>query len=185
MDRPNLKIKNIDKRKKKEIIAKAEKKAMKKYMHGYNCAESVFETTIEILKTEFNYETDLPKYIVKLATGFGEGVGKHGSMCGAISGGTMALSLLYGYDRPINATKNGRIGDKGIYKIFNQLPDRFIKEFGSTECYEITEKFYKTYNKAHIMHCKKITSKTAGLVIEIIIEEQTKGIESLEFNRTI
>ncbi|WGI17295.1 C-GCAxxG-C-C family protein [Methanonatronarchaeum sp. AMET-Sl] len=186
MTESDLKIpREINQKQREKIIEKAEQRAMKKYMRSYNCAESVFETTIEILETEFNYTSKHPKNIVKIATGFGEGVGKYGLMCGAISGGTMALSIIYGYKNPANPSKKDRIGEKGIYKIFNQLPHRFIKQFDKTECYELTKDFYKTYSKGHIMQCQKITSKTAGMVIDIIIEVETKGIESLEFKKSI
>ncbi|RZN61907.1 C-GCAxxG-C-C family protein [Methanonatronarchaeum sp. AMET6-2] len=177
--------KKIDTSKKQQLIEKAEEKARKKYMKGYNCAESVFETTIEILEEETGQRTGLPNNVVKIATGFGEGVGKYGSMCGALSGGTMALSILHGFKSPSMATKRERVGDKGVYKVFNQLPASFEEEFGSTICYELTREFNEIYNKAHIMKCQEITSKTAGMVIEIIIEKQNKENDEFDFKKTI
>jgi C_GCAxxG_C_C family probable redox protein len=63
--------------------------AVNKFKSGYNCAQSVL----------FSYADRLnipPDLALKLATGFGGGMGRKQEVCGAVTGGILVLSLLYG-----------------------------------------------------------------------------------------
>ncbi len=63
--------------------------AMEKFLAGYNCAQSVL----------FAFGPDLGldgETSLKLATGFGAGMGRRGEVCGAVTGGILALGLKYG-----------------------------------------------------------------------------------------
>jgi hypothetical protein len=68
-------------------------KAVKRFLDGYNCAQSVLLTMFEF----WNGENAL---IPKIATGFGGGIGRCGSVCGALTGGVMALGVKYGTNEP-------------------------------------------------------------------------------------
>ena len=58
-------------------------------MGGHLCSEAVLMTSAEF----YGIKTDV---IPKIATGFGAGIGRAGSVCGALTGAIMALSLKYG-----------------------------------------------------------------------------------------
>ena len=56
----------------------------------FNCAQSVFLP----FANRFGIDQNLA---LKLATPFGGGMGHSGQVCGAVSGGLMAIGLLHGY----------------------------------------------------------------------------------------
>jgi C_GCAxxG_C_C family probable redox protein len=68
-------------------------KASNLFLKGYNCSQSVLLAMSE----HWGLENDL---VPKIATGFGGGIGRCGSVCGALSGGVMALSMRYGTNEP-------------------------------------------------------------------------------------
>jgi C_GCAxxG_C_C family probable redox protein len=68
-------------------------KATNLFLKGYNCSQSVLLAMSE----HWGLENDL---VPKIATGFGGGIGRCGSVCGALSGGVMALSIRYGTNEP-------------------------------------------------------------------------------------
>jgi C_GCAxxG_C_C family probable redox protein len=71
---------------------------------------------------------------LKAATAFGGGIGRMGSVCGALLGGAMALSLLYG--RSIEEMRQGHQGGKGkaedkLALLTKKLAEKFEKEYNS------------------------------------------------------
>ena len=63
--------------------------AVEKFLSGYNCAQSVL----------YAYGPDLgldAETALKVATGLGGGMGRRGEVCGAVTGGILALGLKYG-----------------------------------------------------------------------------------------
>jgi len=68
-------------------------KAVARFLEGYNCAQSV-------LLTMFEHWNDENELIPRIATGFGGGIGRCGSVCGALTGGVMALGIEYGTNEP-------------------------------------------------------------------------------------
>jgi len=68
-------------------------KAVTRFLQGYNCAQSV-------LSTMFEYWNGKNELIPKIATAFGGGIGRCGSVCGALTGGVMALGIKYGTNEP-------------------------------------------------------------------------------------
>src|SRR4030066_652072 len=72
-----------------QVKKTAGEKAEENFKIGFNCAESVLKS----LADEMGIECSC---IPKIATGFGAGLGRHGEICGAITGAVMALGLKYG-----------------------------------------------------------------------------------------
>lgn len=70
--------------------------------------------------------------IPKLATGFGGGIGRKGSLCGAFTGSIMALWMKMGRVDP----KNPETVSK-VYEKCQQFWDQFEKEFGNINCYSL------------------------------------------------
>jgi len=80
----------IKTKEKQNIVEEVRKTAEKYFRKGdYYCSESVLTTINDTLGQEFRPE------IVKLASGFPIGVGKSGCLCGAVSGGVMALGSIW------------------------------------------------------------------------------------------
>jgi C_GCAxxG_C_C family probable redox protein len=70
--------------------------------------------------------------IPKLATGFGGGIGRKGSLCGAFTGSIMAIGMKVGRTDP----KDKETVQK-VYEKCQQFWNQFEKEFGINVCYNI------------------------------------------------
>lgn len=99
-------------------------KAGARFLEGYNCAQSVLLTIFE----HWNGKNEL---IPKIATAFGGGIGRCGSVCGALSGGVMAIGIKYGTNEP-SVEKRLR-----AYELANKFYKRFEKQHGSVLCREL------------------------------------------------
>jgi len=100
------------------------KKAMANFKKGYNCAQSVLLTMFE----HWNGKDDL---IPKVATGFGGGIGRCGSLCGALTGGVMAIGIRHGTNEP---SVEKRLKTYGIAHDFYAW---FEKQHGGVMCREL------------------------------------------------
>lgn len=138
-----------------ELIQEAGTKAGGYFKSGYNCAEAIFLTFREYLAPEIDPQ------MVKLITGFGEGLGRAGCMCGALSGSVMALDMLKG--RTDNQTS--QLITAQYSKEFH---DRFREKFGGTCCRVLNKFPFETRERA--INCIKITANTAKLLMEYLLE---------------
>lgn len=92
---------------------------------GNNCAEAVLRT--------FAADTGLEEEVVRLATGFGGGIGCSGDVCGALSGGVMALGMRFGrLDEHDDAAK------ERCYTAAAELRSRFREACGAVDCRDLT-----------------------------------------------
>ena len=93
---------------------------------GFNCAESSLMSACEALKINSDA-------IPKIATGFGGGISRFGSICGALSGTVMAMGLAEGRIDPKDDAAKIK-----LYKKVAALLDEFKAEFGTVDCRELT-----------------------------------------------
>jgi C_GCAxxG_C_C family probable redox protein len=91
----------------------------------YNCAESVLLAAAERLRK-------CTPSIPCIASAFGGGMGRKGSVCGALTGALMALGLVYGRSKPTDDKEK-------IYGLTRALYDGFTKKFGSPLCSELID----------------------------------------------
>lgn len=84
-------------------------------------------------------------------SGFHSGIGKSGCLCGALTGGVMALGL------------------KGCGKSSGMLVESFKGAFGTTCCRRLSHD-YEWMSEEHQGNCRRITVATAGLVREVLEE---------------
>jgi C_GCAxxG_C_C family probable redox protein len=70
--------------------------------------------------------------IPRLATGFGGGIGRKGSLCGAFTGSIMAIGMKEGRTDPKDRDRVAK-----VYGKCQQFWNQFEKEFGSTHCYNL------------------------------------------------
>lgn len=92
---------------------------------GFNCSQSIVLTVQELLDMK-------DELVLKAATGFGGGVGNMGDMCGALSGGVMAIGLRYGRSRLEQKEEKER-----TYLYCAEWMRRFTGHFGSGRCRDI------------------------------------------------
>ena len=107
-----------------------------------HCAEAV----VKALKDQFR--PDLPDDVVRLAAGFGGGSGA-GCICGAVSGGTMAIGLVLQDDR------------RRVMKLTQELHKWFHAKYGSTCCRVI-----RAHDKGV---CPELTGQVAGKIAELLL----------------
>ena len=146
---------------KEEVVELAKSYAAK----GFLCSESVLLAIRDML--EIHCES-----IPKIATGFGAGVGGCGSVCGAISGGVMALGLKFG-------RSDVRKQEERPYWFALELLERFEREFGCITCRELTrcdfatEEGRKKYADERLWEtkCRQFIASTAAIVFDIISEK--------------
>lgn len=146
--------------KQEKLVKEAREKAEDYFRRGdFLCSESVLTTINELLGEEFSPE------IVKLASGFPIGIGKSKCLCGAVSGGVMALGLKYGRTKP-----GVPMPDK-CFPANSDLHDYIKEEYGSTCCRVLTKDFADFSSPERASHCIEITGKVAAWVMKRFIDD--------------
>ncbi len=124
---------------------------------GFGCAESIFRAVV----TEHGESEKL----VRLATPFNGGMGQ-GDLCGFITGGVLALGLLFGRTKGEERVKRGKCRSM-TSQYYNWWKDNFplhcsdIRKFGGKEL------------------CEEVGRKAASC-LEGLIEKELKGNFSTE-----
>lgn len=159
-----------------EVVKETGERAGFYFEERLNCAESVFKAIFDTVNT------DLPGAVLAVMSGFGGGVGASGNVCGALSGGTAALGLVYGRRNPLSLpmeerTKTyGKNGAPGLYRLFNQLPNRFKERFGTVNCAELIKPWHIEAPERR-ERCNQIVSETASIAMSILLRAKTKGYD--------
>ena len=152
---------------KEEILDRVQKYAEELFRSGtYYCSEAVVHTINEILNKPY------PEEVVKLASGFPIGMGKAGCLCGAVSGGQMALGMVYG-------RVEGEPMKDIMFEKSKALHDYIREEYHSTCCRVITRQWqgddFKSEGRKK--HCITITGKVARWVANELIEDGKIQVE--------
>ncbi len=157
-----------------EVIERVRHRARRNFSLGYNCSEAVFEALLGDL------DLDLPHDLVRLATGFGGGVGLYGDTCGAVSGAVLGMSAMHGRQtlpegeghEVARKSKEQLYGRPGLYRIFNQLPNRVAQKYGSTLCRDLTAEWRDDWLcRDHALSCREIITDAAGIAAELILAD--------------
>jgi len=99
--------------------------ALAKFGEGFSCAQSVFYSFCGDL--QFDKNTAL-----KLACGFGAGMGRKGEVCGAVSGGILVIGMKYGRG------ENDDLAAKELtYAKTRKFMDQFAKKHGTCICRQL------------------------------------------------
>ena len=99
-------------------------KAVRRFRNGYNCAQSV-------LLTMFEHWNGKNVLIPRIATAFGGGIGRCGSVCGALAGSVMAVGIKYGTNEP---SLEKRLK---AYELARMVYRQFEKRHGKVLCREL------------------------------------------------
>ena len=99
--------------------------AKKQFEKGFLCAPAVLSTYSEQLGLE-------KALALKIACGFGAGIGRMGRTCGAVTGAVMVIGLKHG--QVDLADEESR---EKTYKLVKEFIDRFTALHGSVECKEL------------------------------------------------
>jgi len=99
--------------------------ASEKFLSGYNCAQSVLWTFAPRVNI-------VPDAALKIACGFGAGMGRRQEVCGAVTGGILALGLKFG-----RGEAQDRTATEETYAKTQELMRRFEAAHGSCNCREL------------------------------------------------
>ena len=146
---------------KQELLTKVREEAEGYFARGeFFCSEAVLTTINNLLGKP--YADD----VVKMASGFPIGMGKAGCLCGAVSGGQMALGIVYGRE-------HGEPMRDEMFPAAAALHDYVKQEYGSNCCRIITRQWAgdNFMSPERKKHCIEITGKVAEWVADRLIED--------------
>jgi len=176
----------------RKLLEEVEKKAYQYEREYHNCAQCTLLTIQEV----FGLPGD---DALKAATGFAGGIGRTGSVCGAVLGGVMAFGLLYGRDREtmkhpdaeVRARRRGEIELK-IGTLIKKLRAKYDEAYGSILCNDIeTKVFGRSFDKwnpedrkekerlgGHDSKCPTVVGEGTLWAAQLILEEQSRDKSS-------
>ncbi len=99
--------------------------AVAEFKKGFSCAQAIFSVYSEdqLIDREIS---------LKIATGFGGGMGRLGNVCGAVTGALMALGLKFGQSKIEEADAKDT-----TYQLVNKFITKFITRNNSIVCKEL------------------------------------------------
>ena len=95
------------------------------FQRGFNCSQSV----LTAYSADFGLDQDLA---LRVAGGFGGGIGRRGETCGAVSGALMVLGLKYGAVDP-----QDKDGKEIAYQQARDFMQRFEALHGTVRCNDL------------------------------------------------
>ncbi|MFO8058645.1 MAG: C-GCAxxG-C-C family protein [bacterium] len=161
-----------------EVIEKAGELGEEYEKTCTGCSQSVVAALQDAL--------DLPSgEVFKAASGLADGIGLSGDgSCGALTGGSMMISLVFGRDREHHQDMMAAMNS---YLLCKELYQDFMDRYGSCRCYDIQQKLMgRTFDlldpkdleaagKAGMMEtCSKVVAGSAKKAAEIITRERGK-----------
>ncbi|MFX1417727.1 MAG: C-GCAxxG-C-C family protein [Promethearchaeota archaeon] len=101
--------------------------AISSFRKNFNCAQSIFSS----YAPQYGLDKDTA---LKIATGFGGGMGRMQNTCGAVSGAFMVIGLRYG----MGLKDDTEVKEK-TYQVIREFSSRFQKIHGSIICRELLD----------------------------------------------
>jgi C_GCAxxG_C_C family probable redox protein len=171
---------------KDEIANKASKLAEEFEKKCTGCAQTTIAGIFEALGIRNDD-------VFKAASGLADGLGLTGDgTCGALVGGAMAISYLFGRERK---DFEDMLKPMKSYLLARKLHDQFVEKYGTCRCSDLQKSLMgrtfnlldrKEFNEAiefgMVNYCSKVVGTAAGLTTIIILDElekeKTKGNSS-------
>jgi C_GCAxxG_C_C family probable redox protein len=124
---------------------------------GYNCSQSVLLTMFE----HWNCKNEL---VPKVATAFGSGIGRCGSVCGALTGGVMAIGTKYGTNEPSTEKRSN------AYDRAREFYRQFERQNGSVLCRELIGLDLSDAKQLKKAHEENVFEKKCTLFVKSAVE---------------
>jgi C_GCAxxG_C_C family probable redox protein len=161
---------------KEEMLEEVFRRSKTYELKGGNCAQCSLAAIFEVLGVD-------DENVVRAATGFADGVGLSGDgHCGALSGGTIAISYFFGRKKEDLGKMGKQIKALLLAKKFHE---QFISEFSTCRCHDIQIKqfgrFFNLYEMEDMKaamaagmaeQCSTLVGKAARMALKIILDEQ-------------
>lgn len=130
--------------------------AVRLFHEGFNCAESTLFSLAEYL------EIDSPA-VPKIASGFGGGIARSQSLCGALSGSIMGLGLKFGRRSPEEERTV-------IYQRTEEFVAAFRKRFHTVSCRELTGIDFRNSEEFRIHH-QRVHDEVCSPIVRFAVEQ--------------
>jgi C_GCAxxG_C_C family probable redox protein len=145
--------------------------AVECFMNGFNCAQAVFSSYSEPLGIK---ATDA----LRIACGFGAGMGRRQETCGAVTGAYLAIGCKYG-----KVKKEDAVSTEKTYGLVEKFANQFIAKHGSVSCKELLScdlkspegQAYFKENNLKAVKCARYV-RDAAEIVETILEEPAANI---------
>lgn len=132
-------------------------KSVSYFENGLYCSEALLKAFNE------EYRLGLAEENLKIATGFGAGLGASKCCCGCLTGGAMVISLAKGRITPEES-------EDPAFEAVSSLHDEFKEEYKFTCCRALT-KNVEWGSDEHTAYCSKIVGRTAELLSDILTKK--------------
>lgn len=128
------------------------------YRNGdFYCSEAVVKTIID------EFQIDVSEDVIKMASGFPVGMGGMGCTCGALTGGVMAIGLVYGRSQGKDPKVNKAMElSAKLYQIFC--------ERHKVSCCKVLTRGIEKGSPEHMEQCIAFTGEMAYEAAKIIAE---------------
>jgi len=151
---------------KKSMKSTKENKAINYFKSGLNCAQSVLTTYSD----DLNFDNHLA---LRMACGFGAGMGRLQETCGAVTGSFMILGIYNCEKHPDNNDRKEK-----MYEMIQKFTDKFKAIHGKTDCKSLLNCDLKTEEGRQFAHdkqlyeivCEKCISDSIRIIDELIRE---------------
>ncbi|MGP1437962.1 MAG: C-GCAxxG-C-C family protein [Treponema sp.] len=153
---------------KEEYLKRVKEEAEELFRSGtFFCSEAVLHTINNALGKPYNDD------IVKMASSFPIGLGKAQCLCGAVSGGEMALGIVYGRNK-------GEAMNPKMFEYAKGLHDFIKQKYKATCCRVITRQWAgdNFMSKERKEHCITITGVVAEWVANTLINDGKLAISN-------
>ena len=124
----------------------------------FYCSEAIVKAIND------GFGLNYPNSVVRLASGFPIGIGGAGCSCGAVTGGGMALGMVFGRDPPEDPRIDRCLG------LCRELHTFFAGRHGCLCCRTLTHNMVLK-SPEHMQQCIAFTGEVAGEVAKIILRE--------------
>lgn len=124
----------------------------------YYCSEAI----VRVINDEFGL--GYPDSVIKMASGFPIGIGSAGCACGAVTGGVMAIGMVFGREKP---------GDPRVDRclaLARELHTFFIRRHGCLCCRTLIQGV-ALKSPEHLRQCIGFTGEVAEETAKIILRE--------------
>jgi len=133
-------------------------KALNFYSQGFNCAQSVIVSFADVL------ELDEEK-AVRIASGFGGGMGRTQETCGAATGAYMVIGFLRS-----KYNNKQEISNKESTELVQKFSNRFAEIHGTTNCKTLIEFDLNSENERQKAIKADVFNKKCTLFIKSAVE---------------
>jgi len=140
-------------RTRKELV----RQAARMFGGGSHCSEIVFLLAMKAWARQVDPD------LVRMASGFGGGIGEGGDLCGCVTGGVMAIGLLHG------RTEVGE-DDPPAYGLSRAFRDRFVEANGFLQCRDYTG---GVFNRQTRRKCTQVVMRALDILLDILAENRS------------